>query len=341
MERRAQTRIGPSAVGMRLISWLALNFRYADSGRWREFCQSGELRLNGERAQGDEVLELGDSVEFMPQGIEEPPARLSFGLLHEDENYLILDKAAPLSCHPGGAFFKHSLWHLLKESGRQEFYFASRLDRESSGAICICKTARALAHWNAAQAEVQSDSEGRKIPAIKKSYLALVHGRFPAELEARGSLVPDKESAVRKKLRFIPGGTEGQAVLTRFRSLAKHGGMSLVEAQLLSGRTHQIRASLLGLGFPLVGDKLYGLDEGIFLRFAQGDLSATDREDLILERQALHSWRLGFRSIDGSWINCQAPLPPEFQALLPPGFQLDSRTLESSEPQKQFSANPA
>jgi RluA family pseudouridine synthase len=315
MERIVETKIGKDGAGAGLLSWLVRRFRYADADRWAGFIASGEILVNGERREADSLLVLGDLVTFKPEGLVEPPSRVDFRVIHEDADFLILDKPAHLCCHPAGPFFRNSLWYLLKEAGHERIHFASRLDRETSGILALCKNPEAIRFWE----------EARRAGAIEKAYAVVVHGSFPTFLEARGALVQDTASAVRKKRKFIPSDgfasrdipPGGEACSTSFSLIHSGDGFSLVRAVLGSGRTHQIRASLASLGYPVLGDKLYGLDEGFFLRFQAGTLSDADRERLVLDRQALHSLSLGFPARDGGRRSYRAELPPELARFCP------------------------
>jgi len=117
-----------------------------------------------------------------------------------------------------------------------------------------------------------------------KRYQALVEAKdFPSEIETAGWLVTDTESTIRKKRKFVPQASslpdnsslseDIEWAETKFRLLKQCGDMALIEAEPHTGRLHQIRATLLALSFPIVGDKLYGVDETIFLRFCQGGLT--------------------------------------------------------------------
>lgn len=160
---------------------------------------------------------------------------------------------------------------------------------------------------------------GRPGWPVRKEYLALVFGRFEQEVDAAGFLVPDTESAVRKKRRFVTGerppagAVHPESAHTLFAPEQTGGRFSLVRAVPVTGRLHQIRATLFSLGFPLVGDKLYGPDETLFLKLRSGELTAADREKLILPRQALHSTLLEFRHpVSGEMVTVKSPMPEEF-----------------------------
>jgi RluA family pseudouridine synthase len=313
MERIAETSIGPENSGAELLEWLVKRFTYADAARWTGFIRSGELRINGEPTQAGYLLREGDLVAFKPAGLTEPAFCPDYRVLFEDEDYAIIDKPAHLCCHPAGPFFKNSLWHLLKEAGYRDFHFASRLDRETSGVLALCKTKEAMRAWESARAAAR----------IEKTYAVIVHGEFPPALEARGFLVPDEKSPIRKKRRFVPAAEWAEAEIpeggercsTAFRLLRSSKDLSLVQAVLGTGRTHQIRASLFSLGYPVLGDKLYGLDDEFFLRFGSGSLCDSDRERLRLGRQALHSMSLRFPSRSGSMLSFSSDLPPELSIL--------------------------
>ena len=169
-----------------------------------------------------------------------------------------------------------------------------------------------------------------------KKYAVLVHGRFPAALTANGWLMKDLASPVSKKKRFqmlcddgdsdfieLPEDDEAVTAHTDFRRRGfyrpprpgenprkfvpdEQGEFTLLEASLHTGRTHQIRATLCSLGYPVVGDKLYGVDDRIFLKFATSTLQPEDWQRLILPTQALHAEQL---SLPRLGIHAAAPPP--------------------------------
>ena len=183
----------------------------------------------------------------------------------------------------------------------------NRLDRETSGVMLFAKSgtaARKLASL------FESGS-------IQKTYFAIVFGDFPDWEKTIGFLSADPESQISKKRRFtrdFPGdAADVVSCDTDFRKILSGNGMSLVECLPHTGRLHQIRATLFSLGYPMVGDKLYGPDETIFLRFIEDGMTDDDRALLRMDHQALHAGRLVFRSpFTGEDLCLEADVPDDF-----------------------------
>lgn len=297
-----------SCVGIRLIDYLTGRFTYRDAAAWEKVIAAGEIMVNHAAAKPEQILAMHDLIEYLPRELPEPEAELDYGVLFEDDELLVIDKPGNLCMHPSGPFFRHTLWHLLC-SRYGDIHFINRLDRETSGALIAAKTKNAAARLQKPAAQ------------IVKTYLVLVEGRFEQELDATGFLIADTRSEIHKKRRFITELPEGAANVESCRTLLIPAGVpapgfSLVEARLFTGRMHQIRATMFSLGYPVVGDKLYGRDEKMYLKLREDSFSPEDRSRLMLPRQALHSYKIEFNHpSSGERMTFVAPVPEMFTAL--------------------------
>lgn len=287
-----------------------------------ELIAAGQVAIDGAAAAtGAETLSAGAILAYTPTHHEEPPVETAFDLLHEDEHILAVNKPANLPCHPAGAYFQHTLWWILRHMRRLgRIHFVHRLDRETSGVVLLATSSRAAA---ACQAQFV-----RRI--ARKYYLVIVEGQFPDMYSAVGWIENDTDSAVRKKLRFVDDSSASASQVrrgarycrTEFRKLTGCGKLSVLAAYPLTGRTHQIRATLCSLGFPVAGDKIYGVDDAMFLRFIQGRLSDDDQEALRLPRQCLHAAHIAIdHPASGNRLCCTAPLPDDMTRLVPASFR--------------------
>ena len=302
-QRVIRSSIDWSGAGITLADYLAGRFTYRSKDEWCKRIASGEIMLNDKIVSPETILALHDKIEYRPADIAEPPADLDYRIVYEDDTTLVIDKPGNLCMHPAGPFFKHTLWHLLC-SRYGNIHFVNRLDRETSGLLLAAK--------DAATAKKLSKS------VLKKKYLVLAHGEFPEELEAEGFLL-SANSVVRKKRRFqydMPDAPPFESARTFFRKLDFVNGLSVIEAELFTGRMHQIRATLFSLGYPVAGDKLYGLDENFYLKQRSDELTESDREKLLLSRQALHSAYLEFTGISGEKLFFSSPMPDDMKKLI-------------------------
>ncbi len=241
-----------------------------------------------------------------------------FTVLYEDEGVLAVNKAAPLLTHPTGVKDEPTLWHGLRELLAYELAtggqvsLINRLDRETSGITLVAKTAEAARELGIAMQNRQ----------LEKRYEALVFGTpaWESALCAEPLRRMEEVAPTRVHVRQCchPGGKPCETeffVRRRVPARSERPALSLLECRPHTGRLHQIRAHLAHLGFPLVGDKIYGADERYYLDFmAQGWTPALERA-LLLPRQALHACYLRFPS-RGRWVEVEAPLPQDMAGLL-------------------------
>jgi 23S rRNA pseudouridine1911/1915/1917 synthase len=214
-------------------------------------------------------------------------------VIHEDDHLLVINKPAGLVAHPTKDGERSSVIGRVRlYLGHAEGRLVNRLDRETSGVLVVAKGAAVARDIGRLFAD----------GAVDKRYLAIVHGLVPGPMRVDARLGRDEHSAVVIKDCVR---SDGAAAETRFMPIRTVGPgperFSLVEVRPRSGRKHQIRIHLAHAGHPIVGDKLYGPDERIYLRFVSRAMTTADRERLILRHQALHAHRLCFEWAGRAW----------------------------------------
>ncbi len=224
---------------------------------------------------------------------------LAAWVLRDDADVLVVNKPALVVCHPSKAGPWSSLVGACREfTGLARLHLVFRLDRETSGVVVLAK-------HPALASRLQTAVQERR---VAKRYLAILEGALEGEHEVDAPIGPDLTSVVVAKRRAGPG-PEARPALTRFRALASGGGRTVVEANPVTGRTHQIRAHAEWLGRRVVGDKIYGPSPQCFLDFIETGWTEALARRLALPRQALHCARVRFALADGA-MEFRAP-PPE------------------------------
>jgi RluA family pseudouridine synthase len=310
--RHGNIRIEDPAIAVRLDRYLAGRFTYRSRTGWVRMIEAERVLVNGCPCRPSRVVRTGDGIDYVPRREPEPPVTVEIPRLHDDAFLLAVNKPPNLPVHPSGRYFRNTLLCiLLAERGETldepGIRIVHRLDRETSGVVVFGKTRVATA-FLARQFERHR---------AEKEYLLIAHG-IPEEdqFTVAASLGAAPTSRVRKAVGVSPAG-EGRPARTDFTVLARGPEHSFLSARPRTGRLHQIRVHARHAGFPVVGDKLYGLDEQLFLKLAAGEsYSEEDRARLLLGRQCLHAWHLriehpGTREL----ILLAAPLPTDMEEL--------------------------
>jgi 23S rRNA pseudouridine1911/1915/1917 synthase len=274
----------------------------------------GELAV--ETRPGRKLHHGSRVVVVIPEELRLPMIQASsedLSVLWEDEAVLAVDKPAGLVVHPSGRHLSDTLIqrvHAVYGQGEElergnAPRLCHRLDRETSGVVLVGK--HPVAH-----ADVMGQFERRE---VEKEYLAIVRGS-PAE--DRGTIdMPigsSRTSSVELKMTVAADGSPSR---TDWRVLERHRGCSLVSCTPWTGRQHQIRVHLAAIGHPVVGDKLYGGDDELFQKGLDGTLSSADHKALGLPRQALHNYRVAFRSpASGERVEVHSPLAADMERYL-------------------------
>ena len=301
--------IGEDADGQRVDNFLARIAKGVPKSHLYRIIRAGEVRVNKARVKAETKLQTGDILRVPPIRISQtavakptaaPLASGSVPVLYEDRHLLIVNKPTGLAAH-GGAGISHGLIERLRATRPEEPFLelAHRLDKETSGAIIVCKTRKALVRLH----DMMKDHS-----SIEKHYRLLV----------KGDWVNDRQHVKEPLLRFLlPSGErrvrvdrEGMPSHTIFTLLKRFGTVSYLDAELKTGRTHQIRVHALSQGFPLVGDDKYG-DFAFNREVSRGVLGVP------LHRMFLHAYQLTFiHPVSGEKIHVRAPMPQECEALL-------------------------
>ena len=309
MPSRSGPDRGPSWVevatgqaGQRVDNFLMARLKGVPKGRIYRMLRTGEVRINGGRCRAGRRLEAGDSVRIPPvqtqpndRGAVPTAARDAVGsaFLFEDAEVAILAKPAGMAVHSGSGLAYGVIEALQAARPEAEWGLAHRLDRGTSGCLVVGKSAGATRRLQ------QAFRDGE----VTKAYLALVVGDWPQGPEwVEAALRRQKTKGGR---RSIPD-PEGQEAQTRFVPLRRLAGFTLVRAELVTGRTHQIRAHARWADHPLAGDTEYG-DPDVNARLKpQG-----------LERPFLHSAEVRLpHPTTGEELAVEAPLPDELSRLL-------------------------
>lgn len=294
-------RVDDSVAGQRIDNYLMRVCKGVPKSHVYRILRSGEVRVNGGRVGPTYRLALGDEVRIPPVRVAESstpaavPAGKALPVVYEDDALLVVDKPSGKAVH-GGSGVSFGVIEQLR-SQRPEarmLELAHRIDRETSGLLIIAKKRSALTALH------DMMREGR----VEKRYLTLVPGRWANPLQHVKEplfkyLTPEGERRVR-----VSG--EGKQAHSVVRLVKRWQRFSLLEVELKTGRTHQIRVHLAHLGFPLCGDDKYGdfpLNKGL--------------EQEGLKRMFLHAAHLSFaHPLTGEAIVLQSPLPGELQGFI-------------------------
>jgi len=289
--------IGEDSAGQRIDNFLAKHLKGVPKSHIYRILRSGEVRVNKKRVDQTWRLELGDVVRIPPVRVQEKPEEdyvpaAEFPILYEDDALLAIDKPAGVAVHGGSGVSFGVIEQLRRARPQAKFLeLVHRLDRETSGILLLAKKRSALTALHEQMREGKTD----------KRYLTLVLGQWKnakqhVKLPLHKFTRPDGE-------RRVMVHEDGQASHTVFALQQGFADYSLLEAQLKTGRTHQIRVHLAHLGFPIAGDDKYG-------DFARNKELAKQG----LKRMFLHAHAMALsHPLTAEPLRLMAPLPKELQ----------------------------
>ncbi len=307
-------RVTRAESGERLDRFLRKRIPWRSRTNLKALIATGLVLHNGAPARPAARVAAGDAVQTPvrdPRALSREPFDHPLSVLIEDPDFIVIDKPPHLATHPTGRHLRrNAIGALRARYGEPAPRPVHRLDLETSGALLCARNGAALR-------ALSLQFERRE---VEKRYLAGVAGRVGPDA---GVLDPplSRHGASRVRLRMRAGAPDGQTARTDFRVLQRRGDFTVLYLAPHTGRQHQIRAQLEALGHPVVGDKIYGPDEGHFLAHLEGRPPDRARARLLLDRHALHAARLVFRHPrTGARFEANAPLPEDlarFIASLP------------------------
>jgi 23S rRNA pseudouridine955/2504/2580 synthase len=285
--------VGEESAAQRIDNFLLRELKGVPKSHVYRVLRSGEVRVNSGRVKPDYRLQAGDKVRIPPVRTAErrpaAPRPLHLPVVLEDAALLVIDKPSGIAVHGGSGVSYGVIESLRAERPQAKFLeLAHRLDRDTSGLLLIAKKRSALVELH----RMLREGEVRKI------YLAVVKGAVAQKsLELRESLHKYVTASGERRVSVKEGGMEA---VTRVKRLKAGAEYSLLEVELLTGRTHQIRVHLAHAGHPIVGDEKYG-------DFALNKALKT--------RLLLHAAKLSFRHpLSGEPVRLESPVPPEIEA---------------------------
>jgi 23S rRNA pseudouridine1911/1915/1917 synthase len=301
--------VGPEEAGLRLDRYLAERASELSRTRVQELIAAALVRVDGRSAKGSRKLRGGERIEIEPRPrppLRAEPEKIPLEILYEDADLLVVNKPAGMTVHAGAGRSAGTLVNALLGRG-QPLSMGSdtlrpgivhRLDRETSGALVVAKN-------DFVHARLAAAFQQRK---VSKTYIALVEGKLSRE---SGSIELPIARDPKRRVRMIARQKftgRARAARTSWRVLAYLDGFTLVEVQLHTGRTHQVRVHFSALRHPVVGDTLYGAAR----RERIGKAALPE-----LGRNFLHAARLSFaHPRTGLAIDVCAPLPAELHGYL-------------------------
>lgn len=303
--------VSESDAGVRLDAFLATRLAEHSRATIQRAIAQGDIIVNERTAKSSYKVRPGDVLEIeMPEAtpLTALPENIPLNIVYEDDALVVINKPAGMVVHPGagvssGTLANALVWHFQELSDNQKADrpgIVHRLDAGTSGLLVVARTDRAHLHLAAQFAERR----------IRKKYLALVYGTVNKD-EGRIEVPIGRDPRQRVRMAVRPAG-QGRFALTLFRVLERLPEFTLLDIEIKTGRTHQIRVHLAHIGHPVAGDVTYDRGRSNNLKNRRIRVALET-----LNRPFLHAAGLGFfHPMTEQWLEFNAPLPAELQSFL-------------------------
>lgn len=304
---------------MRIDKYLTVRMEHCSRNRLQTAADNGNILVNGRPVKSNYRVKPLDRISIvMPypkREVEIIPENIPLDIVYEDNDIIIVNKPAGMVVHPGHGNYSGTLVNALTyylqntplfQQGDMRAGLIHRIDKNTSGLLVVAKNE--LAHARLAKQFFDH--------TIIRQYTALVWGNFDQD---QGTIVGNigRSRSDRLKMAVYPDGSEGKHAITHWRVLKRFGYVTLIECQLETGRTHQIRVHMEHIGHPLFNDERYGGD-----RILKGTTFSKYRQFIencfaIMPRHALHARTLGFiHPSTGKQICFNSELPEDFKTVI-------------------------
>jgi len=288
-------RLVADKPGVRLDKYAAENCPELTRTRIQKLIADGYITVNNHATKAGHKLNPGDKVDIIippTTPITLSPETIPLNIVYEDNDLLVIDKPAGLTIHPAPGHYSHTLVNAilsylpdLPDTGDSlRPGIVHRLDKDTSGLLVVAKN-------SAAQSNLISQF---KAHSVVKAYLVLVKGRLTPDSGIIEAPI-GRDPRNRKRMAVV---TEGREARTEYQVIRYIDNYTLLEVRPETGRTHQIRVHLAAIGYPVVGDTIYGA------KSAQ------------VPRQFIHACRLGFKLPSGEYAEFTSELPPDLEQAL-------------------------
>ncbi len=301
--RRLGPPIGRMGVGMRLVKWLSETYLFFSQTQWLEEISAGRVTVNQfVVCASDYLLKSNDQLARVHPISEEPVVDTRIEILFQRGDIAVVSKPAGLPMHEAAFFRRNTVHWLLPRLLGSDWHAVHRLDRETSG-VLLCARGRGLRKTLARQIETG---------AVHKTYMALCDGVTEQDEWTESSPIIGGASAHDPARCGEVTHERAQSAVTKFKVHQRSANRSLIEANPITGRTHQIRVHLAHTGLPIIGDKIYGRDPAVFADYIKNGNTPEVQERAGYARHLLHAYSICF--INPSTNKSQtvvSPLPNE------------------------------
>ncbi|HVC31843.1 MAG TPA: 23S rRNA pseudouridine(1911/1915/1917) synthase RluD [Steroidobacteraceae bacterium] len=295
-----------SVAGLRLDQALARELPQYSRARLQGWIETGAVQVDGRQLRGKDKVLGGEQVQIaarLEADDRVAPEAQPLAVVHEDRALFVINKPAGMVVHPGAGNPGHTLQNALlaldpKLARVPRAGLVHRLDKDTSGLLVVARTPEAHARLVAALAERE----------IERSYLAICNGAMTGGATVDAPIGRHRTQRTRMAVR-----NDGREAITHYRIEKRYRAHTLVRVQLETGRTHQIRVHLAHIGYPIIGDPVYGGRR----RLPAGCSPALAAALSAFPRQALHAARLALaHPITGRALDWEAPVPDDMARLL-------------------------